>query len=139
MANILVIDAQSGKIGKALIDAIKKKCPDSEVTAVGTNAAATQNMLKAGADKAATGENAAVCACRKADIIAGAAGIVMADSMLGEISPAIAAAASSSDAVKVLLPVNKCDHIIIGISDMSMSALISAAADKIAALAAEIK
>ena len=132
--NIVVIDAQSGKIGKSLIDAVKKKCPDCLLTAVGANALATQNMLKASPDRAATGENAAIRACVNADIICGPIGIVIADSMLWEITPDMAVAAASSAAVKVLLPVNKCDNIIVGVPDCGLSALISAAAEEVALL-----
>ncbi len=137
--NIVVIDAQSGKIGKSLLEAIKKKCPDCTLTAVGANAIATQNMLKAAPDKAATGENAVIRACAKADIISGPVGIVIANSMLGEITPAMAAAAASCDAVKVLLPVNKCETVIVGTADLSLNALISAAADEIASRCAQIE
>ncbi|MBP5331283.1 MAG: DUF3842 family protein, partial [Lachnospiraceae bacterium] len=85
--NILIIDAQGGGIGKQLISEIRKDIPDAHILAVGTNSAATMAMLKAGADEAATGENPVVVASKKADIIIGPIGIVIADSMLGEITP----------------------------------------------------
>ena len=66
-------------------------------------------MQKAGADKAATGENAVVVACRTADIVAGPVGIVVADALVGEVTPKMAAAVGSSSAKKVLIPVNMCD------------------------------
>ena len=90
--NILVIDAQGGGIGKQVVAAIKQNMPEMEITAVGTNSAATTAMLKAGADHAATGENAVIVGCRRADVIVGAVGIVIADSLYGEITPAMALA-----------------------------------------------
>ena len=90
--NILVIDAQGGGIGKQVVAAIKQNMPEMEITAVGTNSAATTAMLKAGADHAATGENAVIVGCRRADVIVGPVGIVIADSLYGEITPAMALA-----------------------------------------------
>ena len=81
--NVLIIDAQGGGFGKQLISALKREFPEQEITAVGTNSVATGAMLKAGADHGATGENAVVVGARKADIIAGPIGIVIADSMYG--------------------------------------------------------
>ena len=78
---ILVIDGQGGGLGRQLVSALKAAFPESEIIAVGTNALATSAMLKAGAEHAATGENAVVVNCRKADIIVGASGIAIADSM----------------------------------------------------------
>ena len=88
--NILIIDGQGGGIGKQLVAAIKKSCSAAIITAVGTNSLATSAMLKAGADNAATGENAVVVGCRHTDIIVGPIGIVIADAMFGEITPAMA-------------------------------------------------
>lgn len=87
---ILVIDGQGGGLGRQLVAAVKKAVPQAVVTAIGTNSAATSAMLKAGADRAATGENAVVVGCRRADVILGPIGIVMADALLGEITPAMA-------------------------------------------------
>lgn len=84
---VLVIDGQGGGLGRQLVTAVKARYPEAEVLAVGTNSAATNAMLKAGADQAATGENSVAVACRKADAIMGPVGIVIADSMLGEITP----------------------------------------------------
>lgn len=121
---ILVIDAQGGGIGRQVIAAIKKNYPAQAITAVGTNSAATSAMLKAGADEAATGENAVAVCCRRADLIIGPVGIVIADSLLGEITPAMAAAVGQSGARRILIPVNHCDNYIVGISDLSMARLI---------------
>ncbi len=122
--NVLVIDAQGGGIGKQLVAAIKEGLPDAAVTAVGTNTAATTAMLKAGADFAATGENAVVVNCRKADVIAGPIGIVIADSLLGEITPRMALAVAQSAAKRILIPVNHCDNIVVGAPDASPAHMI---------------
>lgn len=132
--NILVVDAQGGGIGRQLVAAIKQNIPGAAVTAVGTNSAATSAMLKAGADRAATGENAVVVGVRSADIIAGPVGIVIADSLLGEITPAMAAAIGQSRAKRILIPVNHCDNIIAGVPDLSVAALVQNAVDRISAL-----
>ena len=87
---ILVIDAQGGGIGKQIVAAVKRDFPQMEITAVGTNSIATTAMLKAGADHAATGENAVAVGCRKADVIIGPIGIVIADAMFGEVTPGMA-------------------------------------------------
>lgn len=128
---ILIIDGQGGLLGKQLVEAIRKSVPDAEITAVGTNSIATSSMLKAGAHQGATGENAVLVAVRHADIIAGPIGMVIADSLLGEITPAMAAAVGSSDAVKLLLPVNKCSNVVIGAGGKSTSELIEEAVDRI--------
>lgn len=127
MKNILVIDAQGGGIGKQLVSAIKKDLPALRVTAVGTNSAATAAMLKAGADQGATGENAVAVCCRDADVILGPVGIVIADSLLGEITPAIALAVGQSRAKRILIPFNQCDNLIVGVPDLNLSALIQSA------------
>ena len=88
---VLIIDAQGGGVGRYLVAMIKQRLPQIEITAVGTNSTATTAMLKAGADHAATGENAVVVCCRKADVIIGPVGIVIADSLYGEITPALPA------------------------------------------------
>ena len=125
--NILVIDGQGGMIGRQLITEIRKTIPDAEITAVGTNTLATASMLKAGADSGATGENAVIVCARRADVIIGPIGIVIADSLLGEVTPAMAAAVGGSSVKKILLPVNKCNNIIVGTADKSTSDLIAEA------------
>lgn len=129
--NILVIDAQGGGVGKQLVTTIKQILPNVLVTAVGTNSAATSAMLKAGADNAATGENAVVVACRKADIIVGPMGIVIADSLLGEITPIMAAAVGQSRAKRILIPFNHCDTILVGVSDFNIGKLVQTAVTEI--------
>ncbi|HAZ20956.1 MAG TPA: hypothetical protein DCY85_02665 [Firmicutes bacterium] len=122
--NILIIDAQGGGIGKQIVTAIKQNILNAEITAVGTNSAATSAMLKAGAHNAATGENAVVVGCRKADIIVGPVGIVIADALLGEITPTMAQAIGQSKAKRILIPINHCDNIIVGVPDLSISTMI---------------
>ena len=129
---ILVIDAQGGGIGKQLITAIKKKnYQNVTITAIGTNSVATGNMLKAGADIAVTGENPVIVNSRNADVIIGPIGIVIADARYGEITPIMAQSVAQSPAVRLLLPVNKCDNIIIGVDDLSMSHLIEMTLDEL--------
>jgi prephenate dehydrogenase len=129
--NILIIDAQGGGVGKQLVSAIKQHMPQHEITAVGTNSAATAAILKAGADNAATGENAVIVGCRKADVIIGPIGIVIADSMLGEVTPAMAVAVGQSTAKKLLIPINHCNNVIIGISDLTIGRLTQNVIDEL--------
>ena len=124
--NILVIDAQGGGIGKQVVAAVKKQLPELVITAIGTNSLATSSMLKAGADNAATGENAVVVGCRTADIIVGPIGIAIADSLLGEITPKMATAVGQSNAKRILIPINHCNNIIVGVEDLNISKLIEA-------------
>lgn len=122
--HILVIDAQGGGIGKQLVSAIKKNMDNAVLTAVGTNSAATSVMLKAGADYAATGENAVIVNSRKADVIVGPIGIVIADALFGEITPGMAKAVAQSNAKRILIPINHCDNIVVGVGDLQTSKLI---------------
>lgn len=122
--NILVIDAQGGGIGKQIVSALKKRYPEQYITAVGTNSLATSAMLKAGADVAATGENPVIVCSRKADVIIGPVGIVIADALLGEITAAMATAVGRSMAKRILVPVNHCDNYIVGVTDLSMTKLV---------------
>ena len=122
--NILVIDGQGGQLGSQLVKTILQQMNEAKVMAVGTNAIATAAMLKAGAHQASTGENPVVVACRKADVIIGPIGIVIADAMFGEVTPKMAVTVAQADAVRILLPVNKCDNLVAGVPDLSMSTLI---------------
>ena len=126
---IVVIDGQSGRMGQLLIDRMRNAGLSCEILAIGTNAWATAAMLKAGADAGATGENPVLVACRTADIIAGPIGILSADSLLGEITPAMAVAIGQSAAKKVLLPVNQCSNIVVGTQSLSLSKLMDEAVD----------
>lgn len=132
--NILVIDAQGGGIGKQIVTAIKQNILNAEITVVGTNSTATSAMLKAGAHNAATGENAVVVGCRKANIIVGPIGIVIADSLCGEITPIMAQAIGQSNAKRILIPINHCDNIVIGVPDLSIATLIQGVVKEIQAI-----
>ena len=132
--NILIIDAQGGGIGRQLVSAVKENIPDAFVTAVGTNSAASSAMLKAGADIAATGENAVIVNSRKADVITGPVGIVIADALHGEITPAMAKAVAQSSARRILIPVNHCDNIVVGVSSLNISKLIQDVLDELSVL-----
>ena len=128
---ILVIDGQGGGLGKQLVAALSAQCPQAQLTAVGTNSLATSAMRKAGAVRTATGENAVVVNCRHADIIVGPIGIVIADALLGEITPAMAAAICQADAKRVLIPVNHCENFVVGVPEGPVSQLVQTAAQKV--------
>lgn len=137
-AKVLVIDGQGGGLGRQLVSALAAACPEAELTAVGTNSLAANAMLKAGASRAATGENAVVVNCRHADVIVGPIGIVIADALLGEITPAMAAAVCQSRARRVLVPINHCENYVVGVPDQPVSQLVAAAARKVKELCSGI-
>ena len=105
---VVVVDGQGGGMGRGLVESIKKKWPKLHVRAVGTNSLATSAMLRAGADDGATGENAVVFNARQADLLLGPIGILTPNGLLGEVSPAMAGAVGASEAVKILLPSQRC-------------------------------
>ena len=126
---ILVIDGQGGRLGRRLAEGIRKAFPEAEITAIGTNSMATENMMRSEcADHLATGENAVIVGCRNADIIIGPVGIAMADAMMGEISPAMANAVASSSAYRVLIPMNLCRTYVAGVNQGSSAILEDALA-----------
>lgn len=129
--NITIIDGHGGMLGAQLVKEISARIKDASITAVGTNATATSAMLKAGAQKAATGENPVIVACRKADVIIGPVGIVIADSLWGEITPKMALAVGQADAVRILIPMNKCDNLIAGVKNVTTSDLIEDVIEKL--------
>ena len=124
---ILIVDGQGGGIGRQLVEALKRE-GERDITCVGTNAIATSAMLRAGATRAATGENAAIVACREAEVIAGPVGIVIADALLGEVTPRMAAAVGQSLARKVLIPVNQCGNFVVGVPSGATTAQLVAQA-----------
>lgn len=136
--NIVIIDGQGGGLGRQLVTELKKAYPELSLTAVGTNSLATAAMLKAGADQGATGENAVIVAARRAQLILGPLGIVIADALLGEITPAMAVAIGQSTARKILLPVNQCGNMVVGIADASYGRLVSAAVEAVPQALAEL-
>ena len=122
--NITIIDGHGGMLGAQLVKEITSNFPEVSITAIGTNSVATAAMLKAGANEGATGENPTVVACRKANVIIGPIGIVIADSLCGEITPKMAVAVGQANAVRILIPMNKCDNLIAGAGDIPTSTLI---------------
>ena len=134
---VLVVDGQGGRLGSQLVKEIVQRFPEHDLLAVGTNSMATERMLKAGAARAATGENAVAVACRRADVIVGPVGMVIADALLGEVTPVMAEAVGRSGAVRILLPSDKCDTLIAGIGGQGMSVLIADAMDKLGAVLAQ--
>lgn len=132
--NIVVIDGQGGRMGSQLIAAIREAGLPLDVTAIGTNVLATSAMLKAGADRGATGENPVVVACRSAEVIVGPIGILSADAMLGEVTPNMAVAVGQSAAIKLLLPVNQCRNIVIGTQQMTLAQVIEKTIDQLHAI-----
>ena len=132
---IVVIDGQGGKLGKTLVENAIASFPEARITAVGTNTIATTAMIKAGAKRAATGENAVVVACRDADFIVGPIGIVIADSLYGEITPAMACAVAQSNATRVLPPMSKCENVVAGMREgLTIQDLVDDAMRRIAEL-----
>lgn len=121
---LLVIDGQGGGIGKAIVAALKAAFPSQPVLALGTNALATGAMLRAGAEQGATGENAICYQCQSADLILGVAGLLQANAMLGEITPAMTAAISASPALKVLIPLDRCGLHVVGVQKQSLDSAI---------------
>ena len=129
---VVIIDGQGGKMGQMIVERIKSVNIPCELTAIGTNSIATSAMLKAGADAGATGENPVVVASCDADVIIGPIGIIAADSLLGEITPAMAVAVGQSRAKKLLLPVNLCNNIIVGTGSLPMAKLIAETVEELA-------
>lgn len=113
---IAVIDGQGGGIGKTIVERLRKGLPkEVNIIALGTNALAASLMLKAGADEVASGENAIIFNSSRVDIIVGSIGIIAANSMIGELTPAMAKAIAESSAKKILIPFNRCNIEIIGV------------------------
>ena len=136
---IVVIDGQGGRIGRLLIEQLKDASlpVPHEIFAIGTNSTATAAMLKAGADWGATGENPVVVACRGADIVIGPLGIICADSLLGEVTPKMARAVGQCPAPKVLLPINRCNHFVVGVQSLPVGEQIALAVKQITELLQE--
>jgi NAD(P)-dependent dehydrogenase (short-subunit alcohol dehydrogenase family) len=124
---IAVIDGQGGGIGRGIVEKLKAHAPNAEVIALGTNATATDRMLKAGADEGATGENAIIHNVKGVDVITGVIAILNANALMGELSPKIAEAIGASPAAKVLLPVNRCGIHVVGVREAPLSAHIDEA------------
>ncbi len=134
---ITIIDGQGGKMGRSVIELLKKNHPQLPLYAIGTNSIATAAMLKAGADYGATGENPCIVNAQDSDIIIGPIGIVFANALLGEITPAIATAIGASKAYKILIPTNRCSHWVAGCEEQSLGEYIRMVCQKVDELLSE--
>ena len=132
---LVVIDGQGGRLGCLLVEGLRKRLPQVQICALGTNAVATAAMLKAGADVGATGENPVVRNVMDADGVLGPVGIVVANAILGEVTPAMAEAVGSCRGKKYLVPVNSCGVVVAGVEELPLPAY---AAQAVEALAAEL-
>lgn len=128
---IMIMDGQGGGVGRCLVEAIKEKYPDAELIAVGTNAMATSNMMKGGTTLGATGENAVIYNSSRVDFIVGPMGIVMANAMLGEITPRMAEAVASADVPVLLIPMNRCNTQVMGVESRKLGEYIKEVVVKI--------
>lgn len=126
---LLIIDGQGGRLGKLFVDEILRKIPHATIYALGTNSIATATMLKSGAHHGATGENPIVRNVRDATAIFGPVGIVVAHSILGEVTPAMAEHIGGADAKKYLIPMNGCGVIIAGVTDRKLKEYVEQAVD----------
>ena len=129
---IMIVDGQGGGVGRSLVEAMRERYADAELIAVGTNAAATSNMMKGGTAVGATGENAVVYNSARVDYIVGPVGIIMANAMLGEITPRMAEAIASADVPVLLIPLSRCNARIMGVENRKLGDYIKEAVDKIA-------
>ena len=134
---IMVMDGQGGGVGRSLVEALHARYPEAELVAVGTNATATANMMKGGTATGATGENAVVYNSARVDAIVGPIGIVMANAMLGEITPRMAEAVASSDVPILLIPMSRCNAQVMGVGERKLAENIREAADRLSGFAAE--
>lgn len=132
---LVVIDGQGGRLGCLLVEGLRKRLPQAQICALGTNAVATAAMLKAGADVGATGENPVIRNVMDADGVLGPVGIVVANAILGEVTPAMAEAVGSCRGKKYLVPVNSCGVVVAGVEELPLPAY---AAQAVEALAAEL-
>ena len=133
---IVVIDGQGGRLGRLLVEGVKARLPQAQVYALGTNTVATSAMLKAGADFGATGENPVLRGVADADGVLGPVGVVVANAILGEVTPAMAEAVGSCRAKKFLIPMNSCGVLVAGVEEQPLPAYVAQAVE---ALAAELK
>lgn len=127
---ILILDGQGGGVGSQLVKLLKPRLSsDCRLLCIGTNVMATSAMLKAGASQGATGENALVFNAARADVILGPIGVILANGILGEVSPAMAAAVSGSGAVKILIPSASCGVYVAGTEECRLDEYIRRAVE----------
>lgn len=127
---ILIIDGQGGGIGARLVGLLRPRLPEGcELLCAGTNSLATSAMLKAGAARGATGEHAICYNAQRAHLILGRIGVILANGIMGEVSPAMAAAVSGAECVKVLIPSPTCGTLIAGTEDCRLEEYLRRAVD----------
>jgi hypothetical protein len=125
LSSLIVMDGQGGGIGRAIIKRLRDTFGEEvEILALGTNSVATSQMMKAGANRGATGENAIIKTAPEADIIIGPLAIILANSMMGEVTPGMSQAISSSNALKILIPLTQESVTIVGVSGEPLPHLI---------------
>jgi hypothetical protein len=131
---IMVVDGMGGRIGQEIVSRLRGVLPgEVEILAVGTNSIATAAMMKAGANRGATGENAVRITVREADIIMGPLSVLMPDSMMGEVTPAMAQALCDSTARRVMLPLTNPRIDLVGITKTPLPHLMEEAIELVAA------
>lgn len=128
---VAVIDGQGGGIGKHIVEQLRKRCPDLDILALGTNAMAASAMLRAGANEVASGESAVVYNVERVDLILGSMGIMYVYGLLGEVSQMMAASISKCKAEKILLPIQKGDVQLVGIPRIPLPHLVEAMVDEV--------
>ena len=127
---ITVIDGQGGGLGAALIARLKDKLGgEHQLIAVGCNALATSAMLKAGAQRGATGENAVCYNAARSDLILGPIGLLSANALMGEVSPAMANAVSAAPGRKILIPSSSCGILVVGATGLKLEDALQSAVE----------
>ena len=128
---LMIMDGQGGGVGRSLVEELRARYPEAELIAVGTNAAATSNMMKGGASVGATGESAVIYNSSRVDAILGPIGIIMANAMLGEITSRMAEAVTSGDAPILLIPMSRCSAQVMGVENRKLADLVKEAVDRV--------
>ncbi|HNX92909.1 MAG TPA: DUF3842 family protein [Syntrophomonas sp.] len=137
---IVVVDGQGGGIGRLIVEKLRQALGASaNIIGLGTNAVASSAMLKAGANEGASGENAVIYNVRKADCIVGSIAIIAANSFAGELSPRMAEAIASADAVKILIPLNRAGIKIPGITGESLPLQVDQLVEKVQELGEQME
>ena len=128
---VLILDGQGGGIGAQLARMLAKELPAGwEMVCVGTNVSATSAMLRAGASQGATGENAVIVNAARADLILGPIGMILANGIMGEVSPVMASAVSGSPAVKILIPTSTCGVYVAGTEELRLEDYLNRAVEQ---------